>query len=78
MDRGDGLLSGNLAEELVELEDELYDIQKTLDDGQCSNDEIVKFHNRQCEIIHEIQAINDTLKLHSVNVGGKPMYRRLF
>lgn len=78
MDRGDGLLSGNLAEELVELEDELYDIQKKLDGGQFNGDEIVIFHNRQCEIVHEIQAINDTLKLHSINVGGKSMYRRLF
>ncbi|GAA0348022.1 hypothetical protein GCM10008931_44150 [Oceanobacillus oncorhynchi subsp. oncorhynchi] len=68
----------NLSQELVELDNELYEIQKTLDDRQLSADEAKKLKLRQSEIVNEIQSIDDTLKLHSVNVGGKSMYRRLF
>lgn len=68
----------NLSQELVELDNELYEIQKTLDDSRLSADEAKRLKSRQSEIVNEIQAIDDTLKLHSVNVGGKSMYRRLF
>lgn len=68
----------NLSQELVELDNELYEIQKTLDDRRLSDDEAKKLKLRQSEIVNEIQAIDDTLKLHSVNIGEKSMYRRLF